>query len=32
MIVFNMDAPGNLLRLVKGEEVGTLITHQQKTN
>jgi len=31
MIVFNMDAPGNLLRLVRGEEVGTLITHQQKT-
>jgi uridylate kinase len=32
MIVFNMDEPGNLLRLVKGEEVGTLITHQQTTN
>lgn len=31
MIVFNMDAPDNLLRLVRGEEVGTLITHQQKT-
>jgi len=31
MIVFNMDAPGNLLRLVRGEEVGTLIAHQQKT-
>jgi uridylate kinase len=27
MIVFNMDEPDNLLRLVKGEEVGTLITH-----
>lgn len=25
MIVFNMDIPGNLLRLVKGEKVGTLI-------
>lgn len=31
MIVFNMDAPGNLLRLVRGEEVGTLIAHQKKT-
>ena len=30
MIVFNMDVPDNLLRLVRGEEVGTLITHQQK--
>ena len=25
MIVFNMDVPGNLLKLVKGENVGTLI-------
>jgi uridylate kinase len=25
MVVFNMDIPGNLLRLVKGESIGTLI-------
>lgn len=25
MVVFNMDIPGNLLRLVKGENIGTLI-------
>jgi uridylate kinase len=25
MVVFNMDVPGNLLRLVKGENIGTLI-------
>ncbi|MFO7524759.1 MAG: UMP kinase [Ignavibacteriaceae bacterium] len=26
MIVFNMDAPGNLLKLVKGEQIGTYIS------
>jgi uridylate kinase len=30
MIVFNMDVPDNLLKLVKGEEVGTLIHDGQK--
>jgi len=30
MIVFNMDVPDNLLKLVKGEEVGTLINNGQK--
>jgi uridylate kinase len=29
MIVFNMDVPDNLLKLVKGEEVGTLINNGQ---
>jgi len=27
IVVFNMDIPGNLLRLVKGEKVGTFIHH-----
>jgi uridylate kinase len=27
IIVFNMDVPGNLLRLVKGEKIGTFIHH-----
>jgi uridylate kinase len=31
IVVFNMDVPGNLLKLVKGEEVGTTITKEQKT-
>lgn len=30
MIVFNMDVPDNLLKLVKGQEVGTLINNGQK--
>lgn len=30
MIVFNMDVPDNLLKLVTGEEVGTLIVSQEK--
>ena len=30
MIVFNMDVPDNFLRLVKGEEVGTLINNGEK--
>jgi len=28
MMVFNMDVPGNLLRLVKGESVGTFINNE----
>ena len=28
MMVFNMDIPGNLLRLVMGENVGTLIDNE----
>ncbi len=31
IVVFNMDVPGNLLRLVRGEEVGTTIIKEQKT-
>jgi uridylate kinase len=31
MIVFNMDVPNNLLRLVKGEDVGTIIHDKEKT-
>ncbi|OGU50208.1 MAG: UMP kinase [Ignavibacteria bacterium GWC2_36_12] len=31
VVVFNMDVPGNLLKLVKGENVGTLI-HDEKRN
>ena len=31
MIVFNMGVPDNLLRLAKGEEIGTLITKEVKT-
>ncbi|MCK7523561.1 MAG: hypothetical protein MZV64_40890 [Ignavibacteriales bacterium] len=27
IVVFNMDVPGNLLRLVKGEKIGTFIHH-----
>ena len=27
IVVFNMDIPGNLLRLLKGEKVGTFIHH-----
>jgi len=27
MMVFNMDVPDNLLRLVKGENIGTLINN-----
>jgi uridylate kinase len=30
MIVFNMDVPDNLLKLVRGEEVGTLIGSHEK--
>ena len=26
IIVFDMNAPGNLLKLVKGENIGTLVT------
>jgi uridylate kinase len=32
MIVFNMDVPGNLLKLVKGESVGTLIHDEAEVN
>jgi uridylate kinase len=32
MIVFNMGVPGNLLRLAKGEEIGTLITKESKAS
>lgn len=32
MIVFNMDVPDNLLKLVTGEEVGTLIVSHEKLN
>ena len=32
MIVFNMDVPDNLLKLVTGEEVGTLIGSHEKLN
>ena len=28
MMVFNMDVPGNLLKLVMGEAVGTLINNK----
>lgn len=28
MMVFNMDIPGNLLKLVKGENVGTYINNE----
>ncbi|MBT8377814.1 MAG: UMP kinase [Ignavibacteria bacterium] len=31
MIVFNMSVPNNLLKLVKGEEIGTLITKEVNT-
>jgi uridylate kinase len=31
MIVFNMDVADNLLKLVKGESVGTLIRNEEKT-
>ena len=31
MIVFNMGVPDNLLKLAKGEEIGTLITKEVKT-
>jgi uridylate kinase len=31
MIVFNMGVPNNLLKLAKGEEIGTLITKEVKT-
>ena len=27
IIVFNMDTPGNLLKLLKGEKVGTLVSN-----
>ena len=30
MIVFNMDVPDNLLKLVTGEEVGTLIVSPER--
>jgi uridylate kinase len=26
IVVFNMDQPGNLLRLMKGENIGTVVT------
>ena len=26
IVVFNMDKPGNLMRLLSGESVGTLVT------
>jgi uridylate kinase len=29
IVVFNMDVPGNLLKLVKGEAVGTVIHHEK---
>jgi len=32
MIVFNMDVKDNLLKLVMGEEVGTLINNGEKIN
>ena len=31
MIVFNMSVPDNLLKLASGEEIGTLITKEVKT-
>ncbi len=31
MVVFNMDLPGNLLKLVRGEMVGTVIHDEEKT-
>lgn len=31
IVVFNMDVPGNLLKLVRGEDVGTLISGKHKT-
>ena len=30
MIVFNMDVPDNLYKLVKGENVGTVINNEPK--
>jgi uridylate kinase len=27
IIVFNMDTPGNLLKLLKGEKIGTLVSN-----
>jgi uridylate kinase len=27
IIVFNMDKPGNLLKLLKGEKIGTLVSN-----
>ena len=32
MIVFNMDVSDNLLKLVMGEEIGTLINNGEKIN
>lgn len=31
MVVFNMDKPGNLLKLIKGEPVGTVIHYEKET-
>jgi uridylate kinase len=31
MVVFNMDKPGNLLRVVRGETVGTIIHDEEET-
>ncbi|RPI68335.1 MAG: UMP kinase [Ignavibacteriales bacterium] len=31
MVVFNMDKPGNLLRLVKGETIGTVIHDEEES-
>jgi uridylate kinase len=30
MVVFNMDKPGNLLRVIKGETVGTVIHDEEE--
>ena len=30
MIVFNMDVPNNLYKLVKGENIGTVIVNEAK--
>jgi uridylate kinase len=27
IVVFNMDKPGNLIKVVKGENIGTLVTN-----
>jgi uridylate kinase len=31
MVVFNMDKSGNLLKLIKGENVGTIIHDEEET-
>ncbi len=30
IVVFNMNEPGNLIKVLKGEETGTLVSHQQE--